>query len=215
MMGFGCLRRLIMLVILVALAGAAWLYRDRIVQAWREARGLREAPLVASEALAAAAAARIDSLTAGRLERAAFAEVELQSLLLYRYAGVLPGFVDSARVELDGDRMRLGGRVPLDRLPSGGALGDVAAVLPDTTELTLTGTVLPLDAGRVALGVDQVTAARIPLPRRIIPAALSRLGRTDEPGLPEDAIALRLPKGVSSAYVRNDSLVLIARAAPH
>jgi hypothetical protein len=123
----------------------------------------------------------------------------------------MPGFVDSARVELDGDRMRLSGRVPLDRLPTGGALDEVAAVLPDTAEITLTGTLLPLAGSRVALAVNQVTAARIPLPKRIVPAALDRLGRTDEPGLPGDAIALRLPRGVTSAYVRNDSLVLNAR----
>jgi len=214
MMGLGCIRRLFMLVLLVVLAGVAWLYRDRIAAAWREARGLREQHPVPSEALASLAAARIDSLTAGQVARAAFAEVELQSLLRYRYAGILPGFVDSARVELEAERVRLAGRVPLDKLPSGGALGEVAAVLPDTSELTLTGTLLPLGAGRVAFGVDQVTAARIPLPKRIIPAALARLGRRDEPGLPVDAIALRLPRGVNSAYIRNDSLVLIARAAP-
>jgi hypothetical protein len=126
----------------------------------------------------------------------------------------MPGFVDSARVQLDGERVRLSGRVPLDRLPSPGALGEVAAVLPDTSDITLTGTLLPLPGNRVALGVDQVTAARIPLPRRIVPAALERLGRTDEPGLPPDAIAIRLPSGVSAAYIRNDSLVLHARAEP-
>lgn len=214
MIGFGCIRRLIMLALLVVIAGLAWLYRDRIVEAWHQARGLRDEPLVPSEALADAAAARIDSLTSGHLERVAFSEVELQSMLRYRYAGIMPGFVDSARVQLDGDQVRLSGRVPLDRLPSGGALGDVAAVLPDTSEITLSGTMLPLRAGRVAFGVNQVSAARIPLPRRIIPSALRRLGRISEPGLPEDAIALRLPRGVNSAYIRNDSLVLIARARP-
>jgi hypothetical protein len=108
----------------------------------------------------------------------------------------------------------LSGRVPLDRLPSAGALGEVAAVLPDTSDITLTGTLLPLPGNRVALGVNQVTAARIPLPRRIVPAALERLGRTDEPGLPPDAIAIRLPSGVSAAYIRNDSLVLHTRVEP-
>jgi len=215
MIGFGCLRRLLVLVVLAVLAGLGWLYRDRIAEAWRHARGLRDEPLVASEALADAAGARIDSLTRGRLDRAAFSEVELQSLLRYRFAGIMPGFVDSARIELEGDRVRLSGRVPLDRLPTGGALGDVAAVLPDTSEITLTGTMLPLQPGRVAFGVNQVTAARIPLPKRIIPTALRRLGRTAEPGLPADAIALRLPKGVISAYIRNDSLVLITRAGTH
>jgi len=210
----GCLRRVLMLMIVLVVAALAWWYREAISDAWREARGLREEQPMPSEALADAAAARIDSLTAGTLERAAFTQVELQSLLQYRYAGIMPAFVDSARVELAGERIKLSGRLPLDRLPSDGALGEVTALLPDTSEITLTGTLLPLERNRVALGVDQVTASRVPLPRRIVPAALDRLGRTDEPGLPPDAIALRLPPGVSSAYIRNDSLVLNARATP-
>jgi len=206
----GCLRRFLLLILLAILAGLAWLYRDQLRNAWQEARGLRSEPEPPSEALAEVAAARIDSLVAGRLSRVALAEVDVQSLLRYQYAGIMPAFVDSARIELVGDQLRLSGRVPLDRLPSDGALGEVVALLPDTSEITLTGTMLPLGGGRVAIGVNQVSAARIPLPGRIVPAALNRLGRVAEPGLPADAIALRLPTGVSSAYVRSDSLVLIA-----
>jgi hypothetical protein len=89
----------------------------------------------------------------------------------------------------------------------------VAALLPDTTEVTVRGQLLPLDGGRVAFAIDEVTAAHIPLPRRIVPAALERLGRRDEPGLPRDALALPLPPGAAGAYVRADSLVLLARPA--
>jgi hypothetical protein len=210
----GCLRRALVLMIVLVVAALAWWYREAISDAWHQARGLREEQPMPSEALADAAAARIDSLAAGTLERAAFTQVELQSLLQYRYAGIMPAFVDSAQVELAGERIKLSGRLPLDRLPTDGALGELTALLPDTSEITLTGTLLPLERNRVALGVDQVTASRVPLPRRIVPAALDRLGRTDEPGLPPDAIALRLPPGVSSAYIRNDSLVLNARATP-
>ena len=100
----------------------------------------------------------------------------------------------------------------MDKLPRVEELGEAATFLPDTSELTLTGSLLPLDSGRIAVAVNQVTAAKIPLPRRLIPGALRRLGRTDEPGLPADALALRLPFGASGAYIRNDSLVLLRRA---
>lgn len=208
----GCLRRVIGLLLLVIILLAAWLFRDRIRDKWREVRGLREDALVPSEQLADMSRARLDSLQAGQLERAAFSQVELQSLLQYGFVGLVPGFVDSARVELDRDQIRLRARVPLDKLPRVDELGEAASFLPDTSELTLAGTLLPLDSGRVAFAVDAVTAARIPLPQRFVPGALRRLGRTDEPGLPADAIALRLPPGASSAYVRNDSLVLLKRA---
>lgn len=210
---FGCFRRILTLVILLVLLAAAWFYRDRLRQAWREFRGEREEVLQPTPELAELAAARMDSLERGQLDRIALGEVELQSLLLYRFEGLLPAFVDSPTVELEGDRLQLRGRVPVDRLPSVGELGDAAAFLPDTSELTLTGKLLPLDSGRVAIAVDQVTAARIPLPKRLFPGALRRLGRVGEPGLPDDAVALHLPFGASSAYIRNDSLVLLRRAA--
>jgi hypothetical protein len=124
---------------------------------------------------------------------------------------VLPGFVDSAVVELDDDRIRLRADVPIDRLPSVSELGEAASFLPDTSELTLTGSLLPLPGERVGLAIDEVTVARIPLPRRLVPAALRRLGRRDEAGLPADAIPLPLPSGATSAYIRGDSLVLIGR----
>jgi len=211
----GCLKRLFLLALVLLVAAGAWLYRDRIRTAWDELRGVREAEAPQpTEEIAARASARIDSLAERSLERAAFSELELQSLLTFRFAGIMPAFVDNPRVALDGEQIQLGGRVPLDRLPSTGALGEVAMVLPDTSDVTLSGTLLPLPDGRVAVAVDEITAARIPLPRRIVPTVLRHLGRTREPGLPEDAIAVRLPPGVSSAYVRNDSLVLIVTAQP-
>ena len=209
----GCLRRILTLALLLVLLAAAWLYRDRLREAWHAFRGTQPEVLLPTPELAERAAARLDSLERGQLDRIALSEVELQSLLQYRVAGLLPAFVDRPTVELEGDRLRLRGHVPVDKLPSVGELGDASAFLPDTSELTITGKLLPLEGGRVAIAVDEVTAARIPLPRRLFPGALRRLGRTDEPGLPGDAVAVRLPFGASAAYVRNDSLVLLRQAA--
>jgi hypothetical protein len=211
-MMFGCLRRIIVLVLLLALLAGGWLYRDRLRELWREVRGQPALVVVLpSRELADAADAKLEALRTGAADRAALSEVELQSLLAYRYAGVLPGFVDSAVVELDDDRIRLRADVPIDRLPSVSELGEAASFLPDTSELTLTGSLLPLPGERVGLAINEVTVARIPLPRRLVPAALRRLGRRDEAGLPADAIPLPLPSGATSAYIRGDSLVLIGR----
>jgi hypothetical protein len=135
-----------------------------------------------------------------------------EELLLHRYRDVLPAFLDSPQVELSGDRLRLRARVPIDKLPRVDGLGQAAAFLPDTTELAVDGKLLPLGAGRVAFGVDGVSAARFPLPDGFIAGALSKLGRVDEAGLPADAIAVPLPAGAGSAYIRRDSLVLLARS---
>ena len=115
-------------------------------------------------------------------------------------------------MEISDDQLRLRARVPIDKLPRVDGLAEAAAFLPDTTELSVAGRLLPLGQGRVAFGVDEVSASRIPLPDRLISGALSRMGRRDEAGLPADAIALPLPPGAGSAYIRTNRLVLVARS---
>jgi hypothetical protein len=207
----GCLKLLFTLLVVAGIATLSYLNRDRIATLWR---GDQPDIEVASPELARVASEKLADLEAGKKRMIALTEVELQSLLLYKYRALLPAFVDSPRVELNGDKIVVKGRVPLDRLPQFDELGSAAEFLPDTTELGVTGALLPLRVGRIALAVDQVRAARIPLPQRVIPAALRKLGRKDEPGLPSDALALPLPPGADAAYVRGDSLIFLANRGP-
>jgi hypothetical protein len=203
----GCMRRFAVLVILLALIGAGWLFRDHIP--W-PVRGEREV-LATSREAADTAYTRLAALADGSASRVALSAIQLQSLLEFRHPGVLPAALGNPQLEITGDRLRLRARVPIDKLPNVEGLGEVAAFLPDTTELTVTGRLLPLADGRVAFAVDDVSAQRFPLPRRLVPGVLERLGRRDEPGLPPDAMAVPLPPGIANAYVRRDSLVLLAR----
>jgi hypothetical protein len=207
----GCVRRIVAGVVIIALAVGIFLYRERLRTAWHDLRGTQPQVQVASPELADLAESKLNDLRDGTSSYAALSAVELESLLAYRYPGALPAFLDAPAVELQGDRMRLRARVPVDKLPDIQGLGPAAAFLPDTTELTVSGRLIPLGPGRVAFAVDDVSAQRFPLPRRLVPGALERLGRRDEPGLPRDAMALPLPPGASAAYVRRDSLVLVGR----
>jgi hypothetical protein len=217
----GMLRALVRLVVLVAVLAQGWLYREPLMELGRTAAArwseLRRtdgrSPALASAELAAVAQAKLDDVRGGLAPRASFTAAELQSLLDFRYRSLLPAFVTSPRVTLEGDRLRLRVRVPVSRIPDAAELREIAGLLPDTTELDVRGQLLPAEDGRIAFAVDEVTAQRIPLPRRLVPMALDLLGRTAQPGLPEDAIPIRLPPGTSGAYIRSDSLVLLARAA--
>ena len=210
---FGCLRRVIGLVIVLAIIAGIYLFRGRIKDEWRAMRGLRETPEVASPELGGVASDKIEQLRSGRTDRVALGQVELQSLVQYKYAGLLPAFAQDPHVELDGDQIKLRVRIPLDKMPDIKGLGDAAAFLPDTTEVEMTGSLIPFGDNRTAFGVDAVEAARIPLPSRMINEGLRRVGRRNEPGLPGDAIAITLPPGVKSAYIRNDSLIFLAAPA--
>lgn len=208
------MRRLLSLVLLVGFAFLAWQYRDSIRAVWRDVRRV-EAAQVPSAELAGAAQAKLAVLSDREAsERVALTEAELQSLLQYRIASFLPAYIVAPRVELKGGRIRILAQVPTERFPRVEELGEVMGFLPDTTEVAVTGQLIPLGRGRVGLAVDEVTAARIPLPRGLVPTMLQRLGRKDEPGLPPDAIALPLPAGAAGAYVRGDSLVFVPRSDP-
>jgi hypothetical protein len=209
----GCFRNVVVLLVLLVVLAGAWIFRDRIRTAWHDIRGTTEVQEVPTEALAASAERKLETLRDGSATSVSFSAIELESLLHYRFDGILPAFLDSPGVELAGDQLQLRARVPIDNLPRVDGLGEAAAFLPDTTELTITGKLLPLGPGRVGFAVDDVNASRIPLPDRFVAAALTRLGRRDEDNLPSDAIAVSLPAGAESAYIRRDSLVLVARGA--
>lgn len=215
MLLLGCFRNLVLLIVLVAIAAGVYLYRDRITAEWHRFRGDEPKVVVVSpEELATRAERKVASLADGPPpSRVALSQQELQALLKTRFSGMVPSYLDSARVELEGDRIRLIGRIPTDRLPRVQGVGEVMGLLPDTTEITVTGQVIPLEGERAALAVDQVTAAKIPLPRRLVSEMLRRVRRPDGGALPPDALPLPLPKGVSGAYVRSDSLILLARGA--
>ena len=209
----GCLIRSIFTFVLICvIAVFAFLNRDRIRTAWRDFRGGEVVVAGPTQALADEADRKLASLKDGSATQIAISEMELQSLLMFKYRELLPAFVDSPRIELNGDRIEVSGRVPVDRLPSVSEIGQAASFLPDTTEIEVVGTLLPLDNRRAAMAVDRVSAARIPLPDRLVASALRKLGRKDEPGLPADALAIPLPPGANAAYVRGDSLFFMSAA---
>jgi hypothetical protein len=206
----GCLKRIAVLFFVFVLVVVVFLNRDRITGAWSDLRGGKEdTELRPTQEVADVAADKLMNLRDGEVTSVALSENEVQSLLQFRFRQLLPAFIDSPHVELKDGKVTIRGRVPVDRLPQLNELGEAAGFLPDTTEVGVTGQILPLSKGRVALAVDQVRAARIPLPNRLVPGALRKLGRKDEPGLPDDALAVRLPSGVDAAYVRGDSLVFL------
>jgi hypothetical protein len=207
------MKRIVLLLFLTVLGLAVWRFHDPLraaIDGWRDARTTRVAT---SPELAAGANLKLSELASGQRDIIALSEAELQSLLEYHHIQLLPAFVDSPRIEIRRDRLRLVGRVPVERLPRVRGIGNLAGILPDTAELAVTGQLFPFGEGRVAFGIDDVSTSRISLPRSLLGPLLVQLGRVDEPGLPADALALPLPPGVGAAYVRGDSLYLRTSAS--
>jgi hypothetical protein len=205
------MRRVVVLALCVAIAAVAWHYRGEIRVAWEGLVG--GAADVPSEELAAGAQAKLEAF-AGREApaRVVLTEPEVQSLVRFRLAGLLPPYVVAPQVELDDGRVRIRAQLPTEQFPRVDELSEAMGFLPDTAEVHAVGQLIPIEGGGVGLAVDEISAAKIPLPRGFIPTVLRRLGRRDAPGLPPDAVALPLPEGVSTAYIRGDSLILIGRS---
>ena len=213
----GCMRRIAMLVVLLALLVGAWLFRDRLIGMWQSLRS-EDVPQNVSPELADRAEQKLAALTGEDAPaRVTLTSSELQSLVTYRMAESLPAFILDPVVTVEDGEMRVHARVPTDEVAGMRSLGgteEILSMLPDTTEVVAKGHLIPLGDGRVALSVDEVTAASIPLPARVIPRILASIGRRDEPNLPEDALAVRLPDGVSNVFADGDSIVFMSATAP-
>lgn len=202
-----------MLAMLAGGGYAAWRWGPEAmprIQAWFQEEAVTERP-VASPELAQATLDRVEELRGGSgPDRLALSNVELVSVLKYALAGLIPDQVSDPSVTLAGGVLTLSGRILLNELEGLGELGPAVGFLPDTLLLELEGSLVPLDDRRVALVIHKVLASHIPLPNGMIPGVLRSLGRQPEEGLSPDALAVRLPSGLKSAYILRDSLVLVA-----
>ena len=211
----GCMRRFALLGVLIALFVGAWVFREQLIGMWQDLRS-EDVPQEVSPELAARAEQKLSVMgDSNPPARVTLTSAELQSLVAYRMAEGLPSFILEPAVTIDDGDLRVRARVPTDEVAGIRGLGgseEILSMLPDTTEVVAKGHLIPLGDGRAALAVDEVTAASIPLPGRLIPRILESIGRRDEAGLPADALAVRLPDGVANVFADGDSIVFMSRS---
>lgn len=209
------MRRVVSLLVVVAAVVVAWYHRAELQGFWSEFRAVVGGePQEPSRALAESARAKLDRLAEeDPPERVVLSEAEVQSLIQFGPRSAIPDYVVSPVVRFERDRVHLRALVATAHFPKAEELGEVIGFLPDTAEVAAVGQLIPLPGPHVGLAIDEISAARVPLPRGLIPVVLRRMGRTDQPGLPPDALSLPLPEGATAAYVRNGTLVLVTARA--
>lgn len=193
-----------LLGVVLVLGIGAWFFRDQLSRIWG---GEEEVATVVSPAAAAQAEEKLTRLREEG-DTVRLSEVEFTSLLRYRMGDRLPGDLEEPTVLFRGDTVRFKGRVPSDRLPETPELVQIRPFLPDTADVDITGQLRTLGPGRSALDIRRITFAQIPIPDRLYPRALERMGRRDEPGLPPSAFPFHLPEGVGAARVEGGFLIL-------
>lgn len=212
----GCLKRVVgkilLLVALVAAAYAGWLWGPAVfprIQSWMES-GLAEAPEAAgpSKELADSVLEGVRRFRENGGGRMALGGVEVTSVLRYTVPGLIPPGIRNPVVSFGGGRVHLSAEVVLAEFPELPDLGPVLGILPDTMEVVMEASLMPFGSEESALLVHKVEASRIPIPRGLIPEILRAMGRVQRPGLPPEAMAVRLPSGMGAAYILTDSLII-------
>ena len=193
-------------LLLVTLLGAGWYFREPLLALM----GRGSDPVEVSPEAAAMAEEKLERLRTDG-DTARLSSIEASSLLRFRGPAWLTGRVHEPGVEFSSDTVRVSGTIATDQLPSHPELDRVRVLLPDSSRVEVSGVLSPLASGRMAVDIDEVTFAGIPIPERYYPDVLARFGREDEPGLGPSAFAVPLPEGVGGARVENGALVLTPR----
>lgn len=210
---FGCLRRIAGLLVLLVLLAVGWFFRDEIGAQWQRWFGTPEAELT-EEQLAARATTKLEALAERQeTEAVGFSEAEIQALMRQRFSPMLPGYVRDPGLDFENGKMAFSFRVASGDLPLLDDLGPAAGFLPDTVEVVTKGALRSTSEPRARFTVEEVTAAKIPLPGRIIPKLLRRVREAAVLGGEDNTILAPLPSGVGAAYVQGDSLFLVPTGA--
>lgn len=218
---FKLIKRLGLLCLMVVAAYAGFRWGPGVFPAFERAMGWRAVAEESEGTVAPEPSAELADSTLDRFERfragggpdrLALGGRELTSVVRFALPGLVPPGVNEPLVELEGSRVRLSARVALGAFPRLPRLDEVVGVLPDTVAVLLEGPLVAYDEGRLALMVDRVEAAHLPLPRRMVGDVIAGFRQGAFPGLPEDAIAVPVPNGIKAVYVRRDSLVLVAES---
>ena len=139
---------------------------------------------------------------------------ELSAVVRHSLPGVIPRGVVEPTIELRRGQIHVSARVAVDMFPDLPRLDEIIGLLPDTIPLEIRGSLVPLDQRHMALLVDRVQAARVPLPMRLVTEVLRAFGRSQPANLPDDALEIPLPDGLRSVFVQRDSLVMLADLPP-
>jgi len=202
----GCIRALFVqvgcLVLLVAAAVLGFLYRDKVMEVYRDLRGHRPAAAVAYSAPSpdAGRAAEQTLTRLGRRGGPAYVDLtaaELASLLDRELARTSGGGFDSVRVALDSGSIVVRGMLDLSRVPHD-FLGPFGGSLSGREQLEAGGELLAAPGGGLRWRPTSLRIKDFPIPRRAIPALLRALhARPDAEG----AVALPGVTGVGDVRV--------------
>lgn len=217
---FGCLRRLGCLVVLLVVAAAAYITRDRwyprLVGGTPAPESVETAIwMPVTEATTEAGRRKVARLEAARGPSAVVLQpAELAGYLLADALRQLPASSDGVGAAVVGDRVYV--RVAMRLRDLGGdVLGPLTGMLGDRDTLLLGGTLEIVRPGLGLFHVRDVKVKDFALPAPVIRKLLPRLRGGDQPPeVPDDALAMRVPAEIADVRVAHGQVTLYEEARP-
>lgn len=223
---FGCMKRVGCLVLLVVIAAAAWLTRDRWYPGGRGAVGADGAPagVVVWEPLTPEGAerARVAVTSLARRSGPSFANARPGDLASYVFTGVsrqLPPSAQDVRAAAIDDRLHVKALVKLSDFGGAQVLGPLAGLLAERDTVQFGGTFEVVRPGLAQFRVREIKLRQLALPAGAIPRLLARIRRGARPaGVADDALPLEVPAYIGDVRVGQGRVTLYkggpAGAAP-
>lgn len=201
-----CLARIGCLTVVLAALAGIWFFREDVAALWRQLEITSSSE--PSEELAGRAAAKLEELAApGGSRSLRLSQAELQSLLTYRAAPILPGGISEPVVEIGDSTLLLSARVDPRELDGLASPEVVERLFSDSARVLLEVHPDVLGPGVARIRVLTLQAGSIVVPTLMLPWILESL---DMPGVENAGATLLLPTPgrVARFDVEDGSLVL-------
>jgi hypothetical protein len=222
----GCLRRLGCLLVLLVIAGAGWLTREKwlkIVPGGKSsadpARATATAPERTWQALSPEAGARgkraIDGLASPRGPVFVnLAPDEIASYVVQAAGGAFPGTADSVEAAVIGDVLYVRAIVPTKDIAGSGVLGPLAGLLNERERVSLGGSLHVIKPGLSEFQLRDVKLREFSVPRAAIPRLVKQItkGKTT-PGVSDNALPVPTPKSLADVRIANGRVTLYKTTA--
>lgn len=203
----GCLARLLILVLLAAVAFFAWLSRDRW---WPGAREDRAAvPTWERISPQGAQRARVALDRLARSNGPVFASVsggDIASYVLLDANRAPTAFTDSAEAAVIGDQLVIRAPVPLRELGAGRDLGPLAGMLREREPVQVAGRMHVAEPGRGELTITEVRVRDFPLPTGVVARMLGTSGGAG--GRSDATVPVALPRHIGDVRVADGRITL-------
>lgn len=210
----GCLARLGCLGMLVLLAIAGWLTRDRWLDKLTGHAPATDSAASAWQPLSPEAGERgrhkIETLSEST--GPVFANLsasEVASYVFQTVARTIPSSADSAEAAVIGDALYVRAVVPMREIAGTGALGPLAGLLNDRERLQLGGSFRVVRPGLSEFEVREIKLRDFKVPSGAIPRLLRQLSRGNRPeGIAANALAVATPRTLADVRIANGRVTL-------